>query len=347
MHPDYARLEALLLEVMKRPELSDAEFTSLALEVHRFQRKHNQPYDNYCRYLGAPVEPADWRGIPAVPQSAFKQFPLRSFPESLTTKTFRTSGTTGEGFGEHHFLSTRLYDEAILRGWDYFGLPVLPQIVLTLSPEQAPHSSLSHMMGVLGGRAKDGEQRFMIGDDGHWRGRLRDKDVPPTSGTLVLGTALAFLHLFETGEKVQLPAGSFALETGGYKGTSRTLGKSGFYGMFEEHLGLGPDSIINEYGMTELSSQFYTRGLGRPHQGPPWMRAVVINPESGLEAAIGETGVLAIFDLANLGSVIALQTQDLAIRHEQGFELIGRDPSALPRGCSRAADELLGGSSQS
>ena len=40
-------------------------------------------------------------------------------------------------------------------------------------------------------------------------------------------------------------------------------------------------------------------------------------------------------------AVLAIETQDLAIRRERGFELHGRDPAALPRGCSRAADEAL------
>jgi hypothetical protein len=69
---------------------------------------------------------------------------------------------------------------------------------------------------------------------------------------------------------------------------------------------------------------------------------LVIDPESGLECAEGGTGVLRIFDLANLGSCCALQTRDLAVRRGEDFELIGRDPSALPRGCSRAVDEFLG-----
>ncbi len=93
--------------------------------------------------------------------------------------------------------------------------------------------------------------------------------------------------------------------------------------------------------MTELSSQFYTHGLGNPHRGAPWVRSLVIDPESGSESADGETGILRIFDLANIGSCCALQTGDLAIRRAEGFELIGRDPTALPRGCSRSADEIL------
>jgi hypothetical protein len=67
----------------------------------------------------------------------------------------------------------------------------------------------------------------------------------------------------------------------------------------------------------------------------------VIDPETGDECSDGETGVLRVFDLANVGSCCVLQTRDLAIRRDAHFELIGRDPAALPRGCSRSADEIL------
>jgi hypothetical protein len=51
---------------------------------------------------------------------------------------------------------------------------------------------------------------------------------------------------------------------------------------------------------------------------------------------------LRIIDLANLWSVLAVLTQDLAIAQpDGGFLLLGRDPEALPRGCSRAMDELM------
>ena len=131
------------------------------------------------------------------------------------------------------------------------------------------------------------------------------------------------------------------METGGYKGTGRTLTKAELYAGFTT-LALGPDQIVNEYGMTELSTPFYTRGLDRPHAGPPWARALVIDPETGCEVAEGETGTVRLFDLANVGSVLAIQTQDLAVRRADGtFELLGRDPAALPRGCSRAADEMI------
>lgn len=332
----------------------EAAFRALALAVHAFQREHNMPYARLCDSLHTPLELMDWREIPAVPQSAFKQTDLRAFPASETARTFLTSGTTGGGRGRHHFRSLRLYEAAILAGWRHAGLPEgRPQLILTPPPAAAPESSLSHMMGTLSQLAGESGQRYFLSTNGgglDTDGFLAAVDEHRRAGrpVLVLGTALAFLHLTEAvvarGISCHLPAGSEAMETGGYKGSGRELTKADLYARIGGALGLPVTAVWNEYGMTELSSQFYTRGLGQPHAGPPWARALVVSPETGQEVAPGETGVLRLFDLANVGSVLAVGTQDLAVRREDGgFELLGRDPAALPpRGCSRAADEMLG-----
>ena len=288
----------------------------------------------------ANTELTDWRKIPAVPTGAFRQAALRAFPAAETVSTFRTSGTTGEGYGSHHFRSLRLYEASILAAWKTLELPPLPQIILTQRPGDAPHSSLCHMMGTLGAL---GAQTWCI-DAGGGLNLAALRQAAAEGPLLLLGTALAFLHLFERlgSERLELAPGSLAMETGGYKGTGRTLLKAELYARFGRTLGLEPDDILNEYSMTELSSQWYTRGLGQPHLGPAWARALVIDPETGREVPDGERGILRLFDLANLGSVLAIQTQDLAIRRGAGFELLGRDPAAIPRGCSRSADELLG-----
>jgi hypothetical protein len=260
-------------------------------------------------------------------------------------KTFLTSGTTGESRGSHHFFDTRLYECSVQSGWARLGLASWTQFVLLANEAEAPWSSLSHMLLALG--MKVGSQRYFINADGRLcfeeLEKALEEKIEAAEPLALLGTALVFLNFFEQlgRRRFILPAGSYAMETGGYKGSSREIPKPELYAMFGESLGLVPDDIINEYSMTELSSQFYTRGLGRAHEGGPWVRAIVINPETGNEAAVGETGVLRIFDLANLGSVLAIETQDLAIRRECGFELLGRDPGALPRGCSRVADERM------
>lgn len=348
----YETLEARLLEAIRdRWTADDGQFGELALAVHRYQREHNEPYANYCRALGGGSEVRDWRQIPAAPQQVFKRFALRAFPEADTVRTFRTSGTTGEGHGSHHFRSLRLYETSILEGWRYFGLPTgWPQAILTPPPETNPHSSLGHMMGTLSELAPAGCHRYFIRDGGRLDlpglERMATECREGGRPLLLLGTALACLHLCETLERrgvgLSLPPGSQLMETGGYKGTGRTLAKEDLYATFERWLGLPADAIINEYGMTELSTPFYTRGLGQPHAGPPWARALVMDPERNVPALPGEIGTVRLFDLANLGSVLAIQTQDLAVaREDGGFELLGRDPAALPRGCSRAADEML------
>jgi len=350
MPTSLAPLEVLILEQIAHPRApgtpgeDDAAFNALALKLHRHQREHNLPYRRFCEAKGG-GEPQHWREIPAVPTSAFRHAPLRTFPEGETRATFRTSGTTGEGFGEHHFATLALYEASILGAWRALGVPPLPQLILVPPPAAAPHSSLSHMMGVLA-RA-GGPQVWGLTPEGRLD-RPAIEAAAAQGPLLVLGTALAFLHLFEQLGTRPLPLapGSLAMETGGYKGSGRSLTKEALYARFGESLGLAPEAILNEYSMTELSSQWYTRGLGAPHHGPPWTRAVVIDPVSGREVAPGETGVVHLYDLANVGSVLAIATQDLAVRSEggvSGFRLLGRDPAALPRGCSRAMDEQLRG----
>ncbi len=55
----------------------------------------------------------------------------------------------------------------------------------------------------------------------------------------------------------------------------------------------------------------------------------------------GRPGLLAHFDLANLGSVSAVLTEDVGVGEPGGFRLLGRAAGAEPRGCSIAMDDLL------
>lgn len=96
--------------------------------------------------------------------------------------------------------------------------------------------------------------------------------------------------------------------------------------------------------MSELSSQAYDLKLVVPDMAeparegvfhfPPWARARIVSPETGREVADGETGLIRVFDLANLHSVLAVQTEDIGIRRGDGFELLGRAAVSEPRGCS-------------
>ncbi len=334
MTGEYEKLQEAVLCFIQKGE---GTFEELALEIHAFQFHENAPYQRFCSLRGAGEALDEWTQIPAVPQQAFKFSRLTTFSAEMVVREFRTSGTTGEGYGSHYFRDLTLYDAAIQAGWSTLKVDHFTKLVLTPSPAEAPHSSLSYMMGRL---VQNESSCFYMRGGGLEEKRLR-QDIG-SQPVLLLGTALAFFNLMEKSiGRLTLPTESRILETGGYKGSRRSVSKEDFYLQLSEFFSVECDAILNEYGMTELSSQFYTHGLGRPHRSGPWIRERVVHPLTGREVAVGETGILQLFDLANVGSVLAIQTEDLAVRQESGFNLIGRDPAALARGCSRSADDQL------
>ena len=76
-----------------------------------------------------------------------------------------------------------------------------------------------------------------------------------------MGTAFSFVHLLdylvEQDLRFELPAGSRVMETGGYKNRSRSMPKAELHALITERLGIPPENIVCEYGMSELSSQAY------------------------------------------------------------------------------------------
>jgi acyl-CoA synthetase (AMP-forming)/AMP-acid ligase II len=173
---------------------------------------------------------------------------------------------------------------------------------------------------------------------------------------LVLATSLALDQwlgaLERLGLRFRLPAGSAVFETGGFKGRAVELTPARQLERLEERLDVPPSAVVCEYGMTELTSQCYTLALhgGDPEVfvAPHWVRVRVLDPATLAEQAPGEPGLIAVFDLANLGSAAHLLTEDLGVlvpgrvgpEGGQGFRLLGRAAGAELRGCSLAAEEL-------
>jgi hypothetical protein len=296
-----------------------------------------------------------------VPTAAFKELELTGLPPAERTVVFHSSGTTAQRPSRHfHNAASLAVYEASL--WPWFRAHVLPDggagllvIFLTPPPALAPHSSLAHMFATVRRAAGAGDARFAGALDagGAWTvdaARVRnalDEAARAARPVALLGTAFNFVQLLDDFGSVealfQLPPGSRAMETGGYKGRARTLPKAELHGLITARLGIPPEFIVCEFGMSELSSQAYDRVAGAPclapraprlFRFPPWARFQIISPETGREAPEGETGLLRVFDLANVPSVLAVQTADLAARRGDGFELVGRAAHAEPRGCS-------------
>jgi hypothetical protein len=304
------------------------DFDSLALRLFAYQYENNLPYQRFCNGRGqTPATVTRWQEIPAAPAAAFKRFPLTCVPESACVKVFHSSGTTSSETSRH-FMSAKaleLYKASLKEGYAH-AIPKCEAGIIALmpSPDEAPHSSLSFMLEALGATFATPKTLQIL-----------------RHPTCYFGTAFAWVNFFDADPNTHLvlPEGSVVIETGGFKGRSREVEKSELYELFTERLGVSPTHCYSEYGMSELASQFYSQGVDGPKLAPPWLKTRILDPVTGTDTAPGQPGLLAHYDLANYNSVLAIQTEDMGIWDERGgFQLLGRAPGAVLRGCSLLAE---------
>ena len=333
----------------------EEELDRWARRAFSLQFRGNTPYRRYCEARGvAPADVWGWRDVPPVPTEAFRVVDLVVGGRPDASLVFLTSGTTRgrSAQGRHLVRSPALYRAALRAGFRGFVLSADdPAKIVTLPPSftYQSDSSLGWMLDDLRSGFGSGDGTCMASAAGiDWK-RL-DAEVVEGARTgrplCILGTTLGFaewLERLEDGRSVsgRLPVGSKLMDTGGEKGRAG-LRRADLVRGLTAQLAVSPDAIINEFGMTELLSQRYGRGEPAfPLVGPPWLRSRVLDPVTLEELPAGETGILCHFDLANLGSVCAVLTEDRGRAVEDGIEWIGRTEGSPPRGCSLATADLL------
>jgi hypothetical protein len=329
------------------------EFDELALAIFGHQYAACPTYRAFCDSRGAdPVSVEAWQDVPAVPARAFKHFRFRSLErEPDDWAVFRTSGTTQglEARGAHEVPRLSLYRSSLLEPFRRALMPSGEERVHFVSfiprPDEAPESSLSFMVGAAAEVLATRVDWIVTGqgqmDHDRLARVLRDASEP----ILLLSTAAALVHALDGGCLGVLPPGSRVMETGGFKGAHAPIPRVELYRRVSDRTAMPVHMIVNEYGMTELLSQLYEQvlvdGEGRTHMAPPWLRVRALDPVSLEPQPEGSEGVLAFFDLANLGSVSHVLTEDFGSVRDGRLTLTGRLPGAEPRGCSRAMDSLM------
>ncbi len=333
LHPDPlhpALIHEALAAFIARDE---GDFDALALALYRWQRAHNPAYDAIC------AEPVDrarrWQDIPAVPVGLFRDLPLTSFPADQARICFRTSGTTAGRRGTHRALDTALYDLGARRHAE-FVLGPLPHAGVALVP-YSDDSSLGHMcrsfvpsMPTFFTAARG------LDAAGAWRAL-----AAATDALFVPGTSFAFDALLQAPHVcTPLPEGSVVMVTGGSKGHTLSVSEEALRDRIRAAL---PGArVVGEYGMTELSSQLWADPWGAPYRPPAWLGVKAVDPATGALLPAGQAGLLSFVDLANRWSVLAIETQDLGIVHDDGgVTLHGRLAGAPARGCSLSVEEAL------
>jgi hypothetical protein len=355
----HARARAFVLAFEAGAPMPES-FDALACDLARHQHDANPGYARLCARRGVDVAMLSRATLaPAVPTDAFKLTRVFAFAEADATALFRTSGTTIGQRGRHFFRDASTYDAAAVafgrrslwpRGAAHDASARLPILVLGPPPAEMPDSSLVHMMEAFRatfGEAATDEQTYFVRDGTIELAAFDErvaKLVVEDTPALLLGTSFAFVHFIDAlGEDTfRLPQGTRVMQTGGFKGKSREVDAPTLKKEIARVFCIDPQDVVSEYGMTELSSQFYTRGAAL-YVEPPWARVTPVDPESLEPVKDGEIGIARITDLMNVDSAVSVLAQDRVRRVEGGFELLGRLPGAPPRGCSIAADEMLGG----
>src|SRR5687767_10094350 len=270
----------------------EAAFDRFALRLFAHQYEALAPYRAYCQRRGAlPQRLRHWSEIPAVPVQAFKDGRLIGEEDGsvpVPARVFRTSGTTTDGQrpGEHALSPSALalYHASLLPTFRAFVLPELAPaaktdlVPLVLGPAaaDAPHSSLWHMVDVVARTLFAAPPRHFLAAgaaagpgaaalDATGLARACDEAAAAKRPACLFATDLAldrFLAEVEAdGWSTRLPAGSRVMHTGGAKGRLRAVDPAELHARVEATLGVPARACVNEYGMTELTSQFYDATL--------------------------------------------------------------------------------------
>ncbi|MCS7264266.1 MAG: long-chain fatty acid--CoA ligase [Armatimonadetes bacterium] len=366
-------LDEAIFEFMAKGNKKDEKFNELALQIFAYQFERNEPYRSFCLRKGkTPEVISHWSEIPPVPTQAFKLMDLACEPIESAQAIFLSSGTTqGEGKRSKHFIfNLCLYETSVLLWFEPHLLPErksMPIAVLFPPPHEFPNSSLGHMLSTIvrkWGSSKESEERLssnwfiqcgklLAEEMENWLKSAESKGQP----VMLLGTSFSFVHFLDWCLQhrlsFRLPEGSRLMDTGGFKGRSREVKRNELYRLYEQVFGIPSEWCINEYGMAELSSQFYDGIVGhsffatnvgakqRLYRPPHWVKTRILEPETLEEVNDGEIGLLCHYDLANRGSVMAVLTEDLGIKVGENFILLGRAKGSDLRGCSVLMDELL------
>lgn len=312
--------------------VKDSTFEETALEVFQFQFNEVEIYRLFCEGLRrTPATVKQLSDIPFLPIEFFKNYEVIK-KGATALKVFESSGTTGSIPSRHYVADTDIYEKSFLKGFKQFYGEPEDYTILALLPSylERGNSSLIYMADKLIKLSGKKESGFFLNEFEQLREILLGLKAKGEQ-VILLGVTFALLDFAEL-FKTDFP-GLIIMETGGMKGKREELTRE------EVHQKLcaafGVSRIHSEYGMTELLSQGYSKGLGI-FETVPWMKILTRDVYDPLKLqGAGKAGAVNVIDLANLFSCAFIATNDIAKVNEDGsFEILGRMDNAEIRGCN-------------
>lgn len=314
----------------KIQNVNASNFDDVAKELFMFQVNNNIVYRNYISELTMYDEVSPLNDLIYLPISAFKSHQIKTGIWDEQTK-FISSNTGVGGQSEHFVRDMNSYLASCHECWKYFYGGVKEYRFLCLLPGylEREGSSLIYMMEEFSKASEFNCGFFLYEHEALFKAMESSKR--DNIKTVLFGVSYALLDFIEQ-YNIAYPE-LIVMETGGMKGTRREMLKDEFHTLLKNSFKV--DAIHSEYGMTELSSQAYSKGEGLFYP-PPQMKITTTQITDPLtREKHGKTGIMNIVDLNNLDTCSFIQTEDLGISYPDGsFRLMGRLDQADIRGCN-------------
>jgi len=312
---------------------NDEEFSSLALEIFKFQAEDNHVYKEYINYLGIDLcSIDDIQKIPFLPIRFYKTHKV-FIGNGTPAITFTSSGTTGAITSSHMLPDTSLYEESFLSGFQHFYGDPKDYYILALLPSylERDGSSLIFMVSRLIKETQSSESGFFLNNFEELISKFSFLKKRNDRKIMIWGVSYALLDLAE--KHAPDLSGAILIETGGMKGRKKEIIREELHQILCKKFNLS--KVHSEYGMTELLSQAYSKEQGIFY-APPWMKILIRDIYDPFRyVRDNRTGGINIIDLANLYSCSFIETEDLGSQaNDYGFKVLGRFDTSDIRGCN-------------
>jgi len=314
--------------------LDRRDFHEIAMEIFRLQSQHNEIYKRFIEMVGvSPEKIKDIGEIPFLPVHFFKVGEVKTGTWK-EEGVFMSSGTTSGIRSCHPVVSYDLYHRSVRHGFTYFfGSSPERYIHIAYVPNYMnnPQSSLLSMLSYFIEISGDGESGFVEDAYGliHRVGELMRKS---TEKRVIIWSTSYVIAEFATHHTLELDERFIVVETGGLKTSGWEITREELHALIKQKMKV--KYVYSEYGMTELFSQCYARGLW--FSCTPLIMPVLrdlYDPMCGVQR--GKEGRLAFIDLANLYSCSFILTDDVAVmRKDNKFKYLGRVAESELRGCN-------------
>lgn len=310
----------------------EQQFNDIALQIFRHQAENCAIYSEFISGLKIdPLNVHQVSQIPFLPIEFFKSHTVLNTANPVQI-TFTSSGTTGVITSSHHIADVSWYIESFRTAFGLFYGDIEDYTVLALLPSylEREGSSLIYMADDLIKQSKNPESGFFLYNHDELYHQLK-KQQEAQKPTLLIGVTFALLDFIEN-YTLNFPQ-LIVMETGGMKGRRKEMIREELHEQLCK--GFGVDAIHSEYGMTELLSQAYSKGLGI-FNCPPWMKIITRDTNDPMSIIYdGKAGGINVIDLANVNSCSFIATQDLGkIYADNSFEVLGRFDNSDIRGCN-------------